>query len=275
MAASLTEVVHRSIGPPRLLARGRASMRQRYYRWDAKAIDAVAPLASLPSSPYTPYAAYRMMGIVHVAMFDAVNSIDRRYRPYLIQLPANAAISKEAAAAAAAATVLATIDAKTAAQMKEVLAGYLASLPDGSAKAEGIKLGEAVAAKIVAARADDGCDAPDDYRPQTTPGVYVPTPIMRGPMWPNAKPFAMERPSQFRPGPPVALDSGEWAKDFNEIKDYGAQKARSGRPRRPRLPASGSCQAQSPIIPSCDSSQLPRGWTSLRAHDLWRSQESR
>jgi hypothetical protein len=54
--------------------------------WDAKAINAVAPLASAPSSPYTPYAAYRMMGIVHAAMFDAVNSVERRYRPYLVQI---------------------------------------------------------------------------------------------------------------------------------------------------------------------------------------------
>jgi PAP2 superfamily len=193
--------------------------------WDAKAIDAVAPLASAPSSPYTPYAAYRMMGIVQAAMFDAVNSIERRYRPYLVQLPADSAASKEAAAAAAAAAVLATIDAKTAAQMKGDLASYLASMPDGAAKSEGVKLGEAVAAKILEARANDGCDAPDDYRPRTTPGVYVPTAIMRGPMWPNAKTFAMVSPSQFRPGPPVALDSSEWAKDFNEIKDYGSQKS--------------------------------------------------
>ena len=64
--------------------------------WDEKAIAAVAPLASVPS-PYTPYAAYRMMGIVHAAMFDAVNSIERRYRPYLVQLPADPATSKEAA----------------------------------------------------------------------------------------------------------------------------------------------------------------------------------
>ena len=71
--------------------------------WDEKAIAAVAPLASVPS-PYTPYAAYRMMGIVHAAMFDAVNSIERRHRPYLVQLPADPATSKEAAAAAAAAT---------------------------------------------------------------------------------------------------------------------------------------------------------------------------
>ena len=193
--------------------------------WDAKAIDAVAPLASAPSSPYTPYAAFRMMGIVHTAMFDAVNSIERRYRPYLVQLPADPATSKEAAAAAAATAVLASIDAKTAGRVKGELASYLASIPDGAAKSEGVKLGEAVGAKILAARANDGSDAPDDYRPRTTPGVYVATPIMRAPMWPKVKPFAMMNQSQFRPEPPVALASEEWAKDFNEIRVYGAQNS--------------------------------------------------
>jgi hypothetical protein len=192
--------------------------------WDEKAIVAVAPLASVPS-PQTPYGAYRMMGIVHAAMFDAVNSIEPRYRPYLVQLPADRATSKEAAAAAAAAAVLASIDAKTAGDMKAALASYLASIPDGVGKSEGVKLGEAVAAKILEARTNDGSEAPDDYRPRTTPGVYVPTPVMRGPMWGGMKPFAMTSPSQFRPGPPVALDSKEWASDFNEIKDYGAQKS--------------------------------------------------
>src|SRR6266446_8179902 len=164
--------------------------------WDEKAIAAVAPLASVPS-PYTPYAAQRMMGMVHAAMFDAVNSIERRHRPYLVQLPADPATSKEAAAAAAAAAVLATIDAKMADEMKGALASYLASIPDGAAKSEGVKLGEAVAAKILAARANDGSDAPDDYRPRATPGVYVPTAITLASMWPNLKPFAMTTPSQF------------------------------------------------------------------------------
>ena len=192
--------------------------------WDEKAIAAVAPLAGVVP-PYQPYAAYRMMGIVHVAMFDAVNSIERRYRPYLVELPANATTSKEAAAAAAAAAVLSTIDAKTAGEMKVALASYLATIPDGTAKSDGIKLGEAVTAKVVAARATDGSDAPDDYRPRTTAGVYVPTAIVRAPMWPNVKPFAMAKGSQFRPSPPVALESKEWATDYNEIKDYGAQKS--------------------------------------------------
>ena len=65
--------------------------------WDEKAITAVAPLAGVVP-PYMPYVAYRMMGMVHAAMFDAVNSIERRHQPYLVQLPADATTSKEAAA---------------------------------------------------------------------------------------------------------------------------------------------------------------------------------
>src|SRR4030095_3778149 len=63
----------------------------------------------------------------------------------------------------------------------------------------------------------------DDYRPRTTPGVYVPTAITRAAMWRNVQPFAMDTPSQFRPRPPISLESNEWAMDFNEIKEYGRQ----------------------------------------------------
>ena len=119
----------------------------------------------------SPYMAQRMMAMVHAAMFDAVNSVERRYRPYLVQLPADPTMSKEAAAAAAAATVLATIDEKTADEMKTALASYLAPLPEGQAKSDGVVLGKAVAARLLEARADDGSSAPDAYRPRTTPGV--------------------------------------------------------------------------------------------------------
>src|SRR5436190_256701 len=80
--------------------------------WDEKAIAAVTPLSSLGGT--NPYLAQRMMAMVHAAMFDAVNSIERRYQPYLVQLPAAPSTSKEAAAAAAAATVLASVDPKIA-----------------------------------------------------------------------------------------------------------------------------------------------------------------
>jgi hypothetical protein len=191
--------------------------------WDDKATVAVMPMAALGGT--TPYMAERMMAMVHAAMFDAVNSIERRYQPYLVQLPADPATSKEAAAATAAATLLATIDAKTATEIKGALATYLASIPDGAAKTDGVRLGEAIAAKVIEARANDGCDAPDAYRPRTSPGVYVPTAITINSMWPNMKPFAIATGSQFRPKPPVALDSAEWATDYNEIKEYGAQRS--------------------------------------------------
>jgi hypothetical protein len=183
--------------------------------WDDKAVAVVTPMP--------PYTAERLMGLVHAAMFDAVNSIEPRYRPYLVQLPADAATSKEAAAAAAAAAVLTTIDEKTAGEMKAALATYLGSIPDGAAKSDGVKLGQAVAAKVLEARVNDGCEAPDAYRPRTTAGVYVPTPITAASMWPDLKPFAMANPSQFRPKPPISLESKEWATDFNELKDYGGK----------------------------------------------------
>jgi hypothetical protein len=219
--------------------------------WDEKALAAVTPLASLGGT--NPYLAQRMMAIVHAAMFDAVNSIERRYRPYLAELPAQPTTSKEAAAATAAATVLATVDAKTANEMKAALATYLASIPDGAAKSDGVKLGEAVAVKVLEARANDGCDAPDSYRPRTTPGVYVPTAITISSMWPDMKPFVMAKPSQFRPVPPVSLDSKEWAADYNELKDYGGRAVRSVPLSRPKSPDSGSSVRRSPITPSCAS----------------------
>jgi PAP2 superfamily len=191
--------------------------------WDEKGIAAVTPMARLAGT--NPYLAQRMMGLVHAAMFDAVDSIERRYRPYLVQLPAEPTTSKEAAAAAAAAAVLATINPKTADEMKVALAIYLGSIPDGTAKSDGVTLGQAVAAKVLEARANDGSDAPDAYRPRTTPGVYVPTAITLSSMWPDMKPFAIAAASQFRPKPPIALDSNEWAIDYNELKDYGGQNS--------------------------------------------------
>ncbi|SHN73513.1 vanadium-dependent haloperoxidase [Bradyrhizobium erythrophlei] len=191
--------------------------------WDEKAVAVVMPAGPLGVSQQI-YTAQRMMGMVHAAMFDAVNSIERRYEPYLVQLPADPATSKEAAAAAAAATVLATIDEKTAREVTVTLATYLASIPDdGSAKADGIRLGEAVAAKVLEARANDDHNAVDDYRPRTAPGVYVPTSITAASTWSKVKPFALTTASQFRPDPPISLSSREWATDYNEIKDYGRQ----------------------------------------------------
>jgi hypothetical protein len=154
-----------------------------------------------------------VMAMLHVAMFDAVNSIERRWRPYVAQVPAAPTTSKEAAAASAATSILAASGPKAATEAKAALAAYLASIPDDHAKSEGMALGEAVAAKVLEARAHDGSDAPDDYRPRTTAGVYIPTGLAAGSICANWKPFVLATPSQFRPVAPVALNSAEWAAD--------------------------------------------------------------
>jgi hypothetical protein len=172
-----------------------------------------------------PAAGQRVVAVVQTAMFDAVNSIERRYRPYLVQLPTAATTSKEAAAAAAAGTVLAGLIPHAEAQLKALMTSYLASIPNGEAKSEGIKLGQMIAAKHLEMRLHDGSDAPDSYRYKTKPGVYVPTPITVSSIWPNVKPFAPTSASQFRPQPPVSLQSEQWAADYNEIKDFGSKSS--------------------------------------------------
>jgi len=184
--------------------------------WDQKGIDIAVP--RMPSTH-----SQRIMAIMHAAMFDAVNSIERRYQPYIAQLPASPTTSKDAAAAAAAATVLAKLLPGAEDELKGALAAYLTKLPDAEGKSDGIKLGLAVAGKVLEARANDGADALDAYRPKTAPGVYVPTPITVASMWPNVTPFALKSPSQFRPEPPLLLASAQWATDYNEIKDFGGK----------------------------------------------------
>src|ERR1700741_2079922 len=115
--------------------------------WDEKAVAILHPGTVRP-----PETAFRTMAILHLAMFDAVNSIELRYKPYKIRLPAAPDTSKEAAAAAAAGGVLVKLVPDAAADVQSALASYLATLPEGEAKANGIRLGQDVAANILAAR---------------------------------------------------------------------------------------------------------------------------
>jgi hypothetical protein len=180
--------------------------------WDTQATAAASPAAL----------GEREVAIVDLAMFDAVNSIERRYQPYLAQLPVTDPTSADAAAASAAATALAGLHPEAAATFKVALAEYLARLnASPEALGNGVRLGEAVARKILEARANDGATAVDSYRPRTKPGQYVPTAVMVCSTWPTMRPFALASPSQFRPGPPPSLKSREWAADYNEIKELG------------------------------------------------------
>jgi hypothetical protein len=194
--------------------------------WNEKAVAAIGARAMLPPQ------AERVIASVHVAMFDAVNSVERRYQPYRVQLATPKETSKDAAAAAAAAGTLAALLPAAAEEMKAALNAYLAGLPAGTAQNDGVTVGEEVAAKIAAERARDGADAPDAYRPKAKAGVYVPTPITASSMWPGVTPFAMSSPSQFRPAPPLPLKGAQWATDYNEIKALGSKTSTTRSPQQ-------------------------------------------
>jgi len=80
--------------------------------WNEKTVAFVTQRSMLPPQ------AERVMAMVHVAMFDAVNSIERRYRPYLVQIPAAKDTPKPIAAATAAATVLLGLFPNAAEELK-------------------------------------------------------------------------------------------------------------------------------------------------------------
>jgi hypothetical protein len=188
--------------------------------WDAKAVGIVQTGTAPP-----PPLGFRTMAILHSAMFDAVNSIEPRYKPYKVQLSAAPDTSKEAAAAAAAAAVLIKLFPDAAADVQSTLTAYLMILPDGEAKSKGVGLGQEIAAKILATRDKDGAATADAYRPKTKPGAYIPTPITYGWALATMTPFALASPSKFRAKPPPSLKSAEWARDYNEIKDIGAKNS--------------------------------------------------
>jgi hypothetical protein len=165
----------------------------------------------------------RGMALLHVAMFEAVNAVDRKYAPYKLKLVAEPNTSQEAAAAAAAHAVLVALHPDQQAALDAALAASLGPIAEGEPKAKGIALGKKAAAEVLALRADDGANAPESYRPYTIAGVYVPTVVPVSSTYGAVKPWVMEKGSQFRPAPPPALDSATWTNDLNEIRELAGR----------------------------------------------------
>ena len=170
----------------------------------------------------------RSFAIMHAAMYDAVNAIDGAHTPYLVHFTdVSRSASQDAAAAAAAHEVLVTLYPQFQTQLDEQLLQVLAQIPEGADKAQGIRIGQAVADRILALRSNDGANAqPIPFVFGNAPGDYQSTPpnFPRQPQfthWSHVTPFALERADQFRPGPPPALTSDTYSDAFNEVKALG------------------------------------------------------
>jgi len=169
----------------------------------------------------------RNFAILHAAIYDAVNSIDRTHEPYLISIRTPRNASQTAAADAAAHTALVGLYPAQQASLDTDYAAELAKVADGPAKDKGVRVGEQVASDLLAIRANDGSNAipppfvvgtnPGDYRP--TPPNF-PTPVFT--TWGEVTPFVLARGDQFRPAPPPALTSADYAAAINEVQSLGS-----------------------------------------------------
>jgi PAP2 superfamily len=179
----------------------------------------------------------RSFAVMHAAIYDAVNAIDRKHTPYLISLSGvSPNASREAAAAAAAHEVLVVLYPAFKTQLDAQLQQSLAQIGDGQGKTDGIAIGVAVADRILALRSDDGSSAPPiPYVFGSAPGDYQSTPPNFPPQpqfthWSHVTPFALNSANQFRPGPPPALTSDEYSDVFNEVKSLGIANSTTATP---------------------------------------------
>jgi hypothetical protein len=172
------------------------------------------------------------MGIVHAAIYDAALAIEGGYRPYASALAAPPGTSPAAAIATAAYRVLIGLQPAlglTPAQ-QDILdrnyETYLAAVPDGPSKTNGIAIGSRAAAGVLALRTSDGREAvpqlSDLNPPPPGPGVWRPgsSPAL-GLRLPGMRPLALESASQFRPDGPNPMVSSGYADDFREVAELG------------------------------------------------------
>jgi hypothetical protein len=184
-----------------------------------------------------PFAQARYAAIVQVAVFEAVNAITRDYQPYLGSIVAPHGASADAAAIEATYRVLSTYFPASAPTLLTARANSLALIPDGQAKSDGIATGDAAALAMIALRANDGSSPAQFKIPRPAiPGEYQATPscpIMNGIavgtlfQWQNVTPFGIPSASEFLLDPPPALDSNQYAKTYNEVKEVGSASANS------------------------------------------------
>ena len=162
---------------------------------------------------------------VQAAVYDAVVSIQGHYQPYDLKLKRRPTASVDAAVAAAAHDVLVHYFPAQKAALDADYSTSLAAIPDGRRKTDGIQAGQEAAAGIIALRQGDGVEANIGFSmPAPAPGVWQ-LPAGQTPQTPwvaKMRPFLLQSPDQFRPGPPPALTSQQWANEYNEIKSLGA-----------------------------------------------------
>ena len=199
--------------------------------WNAVATPAIA--AGRP-----PASSEVLLGLVQAAVYDAVVSAKGDGdKAFAVSIRRAGPTSADAAVAAAARGVLVARVPAQAATVETAYTSYLAGLPDGTAKTNGIRLGRAVAGAYVALRLDDGFDNVVLYQ-QPPVGVGVFEPLVPLPVQPvdvklkQVRPLTFDDPARFRPDGPDPVTSRSYTEDFNEVKSLGRSTLSSRTPEQ-------------------------------------------
>ena len=168
-----------------------------------------------------------------LAMFEALNAIDRRYQSYLGFPAATPKASQEAAAATAAYQVLLSHFPGQKQALDESYAMTMNGVAESAEKEAGRKIGADAAAAALQAGLADPALKPAPYLPQAPVGVWVPTQLpVFTPGYMVLKPWIIARADAVRPGPPPALTSERYARDLDEVKRVGGKTSSARTPHQ-------------------------------------------
>lgn len=199
-------------------------------RWNQLALDAMAADHTGtfgPAEQGGPTRAARVMAIVHLAMFDAANSVQKKATPYRTYVPAiGQYASVDAAVAQAGHDTLVAMYPNQAAGFDTALTTDLNAVTNPLQRFTGSLIGKLVAKALLDARANDGSANNPTYTPGTLPGQHRVDPINPNqgfltPGWGSVKPFAMLFPQQYRAAPPPALTSALYTWSFDQLVRLG------------------------------------------------------
>ena len=170
---------------------------------------------------------------VSLAMFEALNAIDRRYESYLNFPAGDPTASQDAAAATAAYRVLLASFPLQKNSLDENYAIAMDAIADNAAKEAGRQIGERAAAAAMTVGGIDSAFVQVPYRPRTTPGEWIATPLPEIQPYMSAfHPWVIPNAEALRPPPPPALNSPRWARDYDEVRRLGARASTERTPHQ-------------------------------------------
>jgi membrane-associated phospholipid phosphatase len=198
---------------------------------------ALLTIAQTPGAVPATMQPTRAFAIMSAAVFDAVDAIDRDGPQYRTRLVAPRTASQRAAAATAAHDVLRGLFPSFADSLDQRLAADLAAEPAVRSRDAGARVGAQAAAALLALRANDGSTAtPPAYVTTGQPGDFRPTPpAMAAPVfthWAAVTPFLLSRGDRFRPPPPPALPSRDYADAIDEVRRLGQDTSTTRTPEQ-------------------------------------------